>query len=62
MCRQAVFLLGGVTMIALTSGRLTAVMLGTLPLLIAAGVFFGRRLRRFSRETQDQLAATNTIV
>jgi ABC transporter fused permease/ATP-binding protein len=62
MCRQTVFLLGGVAMIALTSGRLTAVMLGTLPLLIAAGVFFGRRLRRFSRETQDQLAATNTIV
>jgi ABC transporter fused permease/ATP-binding protein len=62
MCRQSVFLLGGVTMIALTSGRLTAVMLCTLPLLIAAAVFFGRRLRRFSRETQDQLAATNTIV
>ena len=62
LCRQTVFLLGGVTMIALTSGRLTAVMLGTLPLLIAAAVFFGRRLRRFSRETQDQLAATNTIV
>src|SRR5882724_240563 len=62
MCRQTVFLLGGVTMIALTSGRLTAVMLGTLPLLIAAAVFFGRRLRRYSRETQDQLAATNTIV
>ncbi len=62
ICRQTVFLLGGITMIALTSGRLTAVMLGTLPLLIAAAVFFGRRLRGFARETQDQLAATNTIV
>jgi len=62
MCRQTIFLLGGVTMIAMTSGRLTAVMLGTLPILIAAAVFFGRRLRRYSRETQDQLAATNTIV
>ena len=62
MCRQSVFLLGGLTMISLTSGQLTAVMLGTLPLLIGAAVFFGRRLRRFSRETQDQLAATNTIV
>ena len=62
MCRQTVFLLGGVTMIALTSLKLTAVMLGTLPFLIAAAVFFGRRLRRYSRETQDQLAATNTIV
>lgn len=62
MCRQSVFLLGGLTMISLTSGQLTVVMLGTLPLLIGAAVFFGRRLRRFSRETQDQLAATNTIV
>jgi ABC-type multidrug transport system fused ATPase/permease subunit len=57
-----VFLTGGITLITLTSGRLTAVMLGTLPLLIAAAVFFGRRLRRYSRETQDQLAATQTIV
>jgi ATP-binding cassette subfamily B protein len=62
MCRQAVFLFGGVTLIALTSGKLTGVMLGTLPILIAAAVFFGRRLRRYSRETQDQLAVTNTIV
>ena len=62
MCRQSVFLFGGIIIIALTSVRLTGVMLGTLPFLIAAAVFFGRKLRRFSRETQDQLAATNTIV
>jgi ATP-binding cassette subfamily B protein len=62
LCRQSLFLLGGITLISLTSGRLTLVMLGTLPILIAAAVFFGRRLRRYSRETQDQLAATNTIV
>jgi ABC transporter fused permease/ATP-binding protein len=62
ICRQVVFLLGGITLIAITSGHLTLVMLCTLPILIAAAVFFGRRLRRFSRETQDQLAATNTIV
>jgi len=62
MFRQTIFLLGGVTMIAVTSGRLTLVMLCTLPLLIAAAMFFGRRLRRFARETQDQLAAANTIV
>jgi ATP-binding cassette subfamily B protein len=62
LCRQTVFLIGGITLIAITSGKLTAIMLATLPLLIAAAVFFGRRLRRFSRETQDQLAGTNTIV
>jgi ABC-type multidrug transport system fused ATPase/permease subunit len=62
LCRQTVFLFGGLTMIGLTSGRLTIVMLSTLPVLIAAAVFVGRRLRHYSRETQDQLAATNTIV
>ncbi len=62
MCRQTVFLLGGVTMIAVTSGKLTLVMLCTLPVLIAAAIFFGRRLRRYARETQDRLAETNTIV
>ena len=62
LCRQAVFLTGGITLIAITSAKLTVVILGTLPVLIAAAVFFGRRLRRYSRETQDQLAATNTIV
>ena len=62
MCRQSVFLFGGIIIIAATSVRLTGVMLGTLPFLIAAAVFFGRKLRRFSRETQDQLASTNTIV
>ncbi len=62
LCRQSVFLIGGITFIAITSGKLTVVILGTLPILIAAAVFFGRKLRGFSRETQDQLAATNTIV
>lgn len=62
MCRQTVFLLGGIALIAATSFKLTALMLITLPVLIAAAVFFGRRLRRFSRETQDHLAATNTVV
>ena len=61
-CRQVVFLSGGLVLIAVTSLPLTGVMLGTLPLLIAAAVFFGRRLRRFSRETQDRLADSQTIV
>lgn len=62
LCRQAVFLTGGLTLIAITSLQLTLVMLGTLPILIFAAVFFGRRLRGLSRQTQDQLASANTIV
>jgi ABC transporter fused permease/ATP-binding protein len=62
LCRQTVFLLGGIAMLAHISGRLTIVILCALPPMIAAAVFVGWRLRGYSRETQDQLAHTNTIV
>ena len=61
-CRQSVLLTGGLVLIALTSGKLTLAMLCTVPLLVAAAVTFGRKLRRLSREAQDRLAETGTIV
>lgn len=60
--RQSILLLGGVSLIAATSLRLTAVMLVSLPILTVVAVFFGRRTRRLSREAQDRLADTATIV
>ncbi len=60
--RQSVFLTGGLVLIAITSLPLTGAMLGTLPLLIAVTLFSGRRLRRFSRGTQDRLSESQTIV
>lgn len=62
LCRQFVLLAGGITLLVITSPRLTLVMLGTVPMLIAAAIIFGRKMRRISRETQDHLAATNTIM
>lgn len=62
MLRQTIFLIGGISLIAVTSGKLTLVMLSSLPLLIAAAVVFGRKLRGMSRDTQDRLAETGTIV
>ncbi|MDR3401426.1 MAG: ABC transporter transmembrane domain-containing protein, partial [Chthoniobacter sp.] len=59
--RQSLLLLGGVILIAFTSGRLTLIMLGALPPVIVLAVVFGRRLQRNSREAQDQLAETGTI-
>jgi len=59
--RQSLLLLGGVILIAFTSGRLTLIMLGALPPVIVLAVVFGRRLQRNSREAQDQLADTGTI-
>jgi ATP-binding cassette subfamily B protein len=53
---------GGIALIALTSPRLTIVMLAAFPALIALAVVFGRALRRNSREAQDRLADSNVIV
>jgi ABC transporter fused permease/ATP-binding protein len=60
--RQCVTLIGGVALIAWTSGRLTLVMLASLPLLIVIAILFGRFIRRNSRDTQDRLAESNVIV
>jgi ATP-binding cassette subfamily B protein len=60
--RQAMMLLGGVVMIALTSLRLSLVMICSFPVLMLVAVFFGRKVRRFSREAQDRLAESATIV
>jgi ATP-binding cassette subfamily B protein len=62
LCRQSIFLFGGIVLIALTSGKLTLVMLCTLPILIAAAVAFGRKMRGLSRTTQDRLAETGVVV
>jgi len=62
LCGQTVTLTGGLILIALTSGKLTLAMLCTVPLLVAAAVTFGRRLRRLARDAQDRLADTGTIV
>lgn len=62
LCRQSVLLVGGLTLLALTSGKLTLAMLCTVPLLIAAAVTFGRKLRKLARDAQDRLAETGTIV
>jgi ABC transporter fused permease/ATP-binding protein len=62
LLRQSVFFAGGIVLIGLTSLRLTLVMLGTFPVLIAVAVVFGRAIRRHSRQAQDRLAESNVIV
>ncbi|HEY4246488.1 MAG TPA: ABC transporter transmembrane domain-containing protein [Lacunisphaera sp.] len=62
LCRQAIMLTGGVVLIALTSGRLTLAMLCTVPLLSVIAAKFGGKIRRLSRDAQDRLAETATIV
>jgi len=60
--RQTTILVGGIALIAVTSLQLTGIMLASLPAVIATAVVFGRRTRKISREAQDRLADTATIV
>src|SRR6185503_682597 len=60
--RQTTILIGGIVLIATTSLQLTGIMLASLPVLTVAAVMFGRKTRKISREAQDRLADTATIV
>src|SRR5947207_6885415 len=60
--RQTTMLVGAVTLIAITSLKLTGIMLISLPVLTVVAVVFGRKTRKISRDAEDRLADTATIV
>jgi ATP-binding cassette subfamily B protein len=59
---QLVMLTGGLVLITLTSGRLTLVMLASVPVVIGLAVAFGRLTRKVSFEAAERLADTNVVV
>jgi ATP-binding cassette, subfamily B, bacterial len=59
--RQIATLVVGITLISLTSWKLTLFMLATFPIMVLAAMFFGRYIRRLSKKAQDELAAANVI-
>lgn len=60
--RQSMLIVGGIAFLAYTSVELTLVMLAIVPLVAVFAVVFGRTIRRISKETQDRIAESNTIV
>jgi ATP-binding cassette subfamily B protein len=54
--RNTLLGVGSLVMLALTSGKLTALVLLMVPVVIAPIVLFGRRVRRLSRASQDRVA------
>jgi len=62
LIRQTVLLIGGVAAIAIISIKLAIAMLLLIPPLAVIGVFFGRFIRKISREAQDKLADSNTVI
>lgn len=62
MIRQAVLLVGGIVFMSIISKKLVFALLIVLPVLIVAAVFFGRFIKKISRQAQDKLAESNIIV
>jgi ABC-type multidrug transport system fused ATPase/permease subunit len=60
--RQIIVIAGGITLLAITSWKLTLFMLAVLPAVVLLAVFFGRFIRRYSKTVQKQVAESNTIV
>lgn len=54
--RNLLLLIGGLIMLAITSPKLTALVVLAVPLVIAPIVLIGRRVRKLSRESQDRVA------
>ncbi|MGF6929921.1 ABC-type multidrug transport system fused ATPase/permease subunit [Chitinophaga sp. W2I13] len=60
--RQIIIIIGGVVILLVTSPHLTIFMLAILPLMMVVAVVFGKFIRRFSKQVQEQVAASNTVV
>ncbi|WP_423146119.1 ABC transporter ATP-binding protein [Rubrolithibacter danxiaensis] len=62
LVRQVVLLIGGIAFLIIVSPKLTLFNLSILPVLVIAAIFFGRYIRKISRQAQDKLAESNTVV
>jgi ATP-binding cassette subfamily B protein len=60
--RQSVILVGGLTFIFIASWKLSLIMLGSVPLVVLAIAFFGRKVRGYSKAAQDSLADAGTVI
>lgn len=60
--RQTVILVGGLIFIFVASWKLSLIMLGSVPFVVLAIAFFGRKVRGFSKAAQDSLAEAGTVI
>ncbi|NWG44923.1 MAG: ATP-binding cassette domain-containing protein [Alphaproteobacteria bacterium] len=59
--RNAVMLVGSLTLLVLSSPKLSGLVLVAAPLVVGSIIMFGRKVRSLSRASQDRLAETSAI-
>ncbi len=60
--RQIITIVFGVAFIFFISPQLTLLMVSTFPILVLIAVFYGRFIRKISKQRQDALAESNVVV
>ena len=60
--RQLIIIIGGISLLVYTSLELTLFMLAILPAIVLMVFFFGRFIRRYSKQMQKEVAESNTVV
>lgn len=60
--RQIIILVAGILFLAFRAPSLSLIMLGTFPVVIIGAMFFGRFIRKLSKERQEELAESNNIL
>lgn len=60
--RNALMLVGGLILLFVTNAKLAGIILLGFPLVIAPILFFGRKVRRLSRLSQDRIADVGSYV
>ncbi len=59
--RSTITVIGSLVMLAVTSPKLTSIMVVLIPLIVMPLVLLGRRVRKLSRTSQDRIADTSGI-
>lgn len=60
--RQLVLPIVCIPLLVALSWKLAAIIIAVLPVLVVSAVLFGKFIRKISRQAQDELAESNTIV
>ncbi len=59
--RQIIVLIVGIVFLAVTTPKLAGIMLLTFPVIVLGAMFFGRYIRRLSKDRQQEMAHTNNL-
>lgn len=60
--RQIIILVAGIVFLGFRAPQLSLIMLATFPVVIIGAMFFGRFIRKLSKERQGELAESNNIL